>query len=418
LEERLTSAERQKGHKRIEYFLSLELCAEALDRFERELNDVVHTRDIKAFSAYQQLKKRWHSGRNGAHLTNGDKRVTGILNMLHVKVIEAALMKDGAAAVYREIDGNRLLSDEIFYGRLTANEIRLQLAAKYGPGVAGDSYAKEIRRTAKRLGVRLAKDKRGAKWKPPITQAENKVRRPVGRPRIRPEEIPTAYIENFSDDQGARDFQLVESDQFVESDQLVEASSFTEAYQFVVDDWARGGKAYQGQRAALGRFREDGLWDNYEARVGRELNNPVYLPPNPEGWWLPLSAEQRTRVPSCASFKALKRWMDNKRRASLPCLVGGFTRVKKLRRWLVTEGASDIKLFWNQWLTCGVKMPKAMLEILELKMESLHSGKRLARLVLIKTKSNTPLHEVQPHKESACCLDGSGGIALAIAQGA
>ena len=129
LEEVPSGPEQQKRYKQIEYFLNLELCAEALDRFERELDGVVHPRDIKALRAYQRLKKRWHNGRNGTPLTNGDKRVIGILNMLHVKVIEAALMKDGAAAVYREIDGNRLLSDEIFHGRLTANEIRLQLAA-------------------------------------------------------------------------------------------------------------------------------------------------------------------------------------------------------------------------------------------------------------------------------------------------
>jgi hypothetical protein len=64
-------------------------------------------------------------------------------------------------------------------------------------------------------------------------------------------------------------------------------------------------------------------------------------------------------------------------------------------------------------------MPKALpVGILELKMEFLHKGKRMARLVWIKTKNNTPLREVQPNKESAYPLGGFRGIPLTMVQSA
>jgi hypothetical protein len=285
LEEVPSSAEQPKRHKQIEYFLSLELYEEALERFERECDAVGHTRDIKAFRAYQRLKKRRHNGPDGVHLTNGDKRVIGLLDILHKKVIEAALMKDGVVGVYREIDGDRLLSDKIFQGRLTAGEIRSWLVAKHGPEVAGDKYAKEVRRCARKLEISLAEDRRGRKWKPPYpTKHKPKQSKPRGRPRIRPSirwsdvvllGVDTTPIE------AARARRLmcvggvdVEVESVLDKEKTTDYSLFEDA------DALRTGKTW-----TVKIYSNRSLWD-----VRHEVQkHPIsLLPPNPQNWRLPL----------------------------------------------------------------------------------------------------------------------------------
>ena len=54
-----------------------------------------------------------------------------------------------------------------------------------GVRVAGDKDAKEIRRVAKKLGIRLAEDERGRKLKWPYPPKEPK--QPLGRPRTKPD---------------------------------------------------------------------------------------------------------------------------------------------------------------------------------------------------------------------------------------
>jgi hypothetical protein len=75
------------------------------------------------------------------------------------------------------------LSDEAWAGRLTAREIQSRLV-----DAPGDRHAKEVRRLAKKLGIRLAKDQRGRKRKPYLPKREPKQpKRPRGRPRTKPE---------------------------------------------------------------------------------------------------------------------------------------------------------------------------------------------------------------------------------------
>jgi hypothetical protein len=332
------------------------------------------------------------------------------------EVIKVTWSKNGAAAGYWEVGagGNRPLSDESWQGRLTAKEIQSRLV-----DAPGDKDAKEVRRLLKKLGIRPAEDQRGRKWESPYLKKQ-KPKRPRGRPRTRSDVWSYTVC--------VPDLEKVESmlearrrgkplgdpldepslkDVFIDSDLLKVGRKD--------DDRATELFTQYGEQ----RFKPGTFLDKDEAHRSRLENKAVYLPPEPEGWWLPLTAEQRARVPYFASFQELKRWMDNKRRASLPCLVGSVARIKKLRRWLATKQASDSKLFWNQWLTRGVKMPKALpVGILELKMEFLHNAKRIRTLVWIKTKNNTPLREVQPNKESAYRLGGSRGIPLAMVQGA
>jgi len=347
----------------------------AVAQFESECDAVIRTKDTKAIQAFERVKKRWRddpSGK-GARLRAGDQRELEILNMHRDKVIKAARgTKDGIGVGYLEAvrGGHRLLSDDVWQERFTVKEMYSYLLATHGPRVAGDKDGKAIRRTLGSLGIRPAEDQLGRKWKPPFSKPKTKL--PVGRPRTNPDLEYRSDIEAFGvlpaidldkpltatglveegDPEVREAQQVVEGSEFTESDQLVESNRFNEAHQLFVPDWLKGGNANHAQRAAPKRFRENGLWDKYEARLSRELNK-VYLPPNPADWRLPLTAEQRARVPYFASFQELKRWMDNNRRAALPCLVGSFTRIKALKQWLRRKEASASLLFWSQWLSCS-----------------------------------------------------------------
>ena len=108
--------------------------------------------------------------------------------MLRDKKIKAECAKGGALAGYTEapFGGDRPLSDDEWQGRLTAREIHSHLAAAYGAGVAGDKDAKEVRRIARRLGIRLDEDQRGRKLMGPRPKNQE-LKRPRGRPREKPE---------------------------------------------------------------------------------------------------------------------------------------------------------------------------------------------------------------------------------------
>ena len=114
------------------------------------------------------MRKRWIA--NEAHLKDGNARELEMLNMLRAKVIKAKWTKGEASAGYWEAlrGGDRVLDDEEWQGRLTAREIHSHIATTRGLRVAGDKDAKEIRRLARKLPLRLAKDQRGRKWKWPL----------------------------------------------------------------------------------------------------------------------------------------------------------------------------------------------------------------------------------------------------------
>ena len=155
-----------------------------LARFKREYERVVRAGDAKGRRALQRLRKRWMA--DEAALKAGGHRKLETLNMLRKRVIEAKGAIDGVSGRYLEAvrGGDRPLSNEDWQGRLTAKQIHSHIVATRGVRVAGDKDAKEIRRLARKLKIRLAEDQRGRKRKPYM--AEHEPKRPLGRPRIKP----------------------------------------------------------------------------------------------------------------------------------------------------------------------------------------------------------------------------------------
>jgi hypothetical protein len=150
----------------------------AAAQFRRESDAVVRTGDVKARRALQRVKKRWNKKTLPG---DTDRRTPEILKMLRGKASDQVAAKDGANARYLEAarSGSRPLSDKAWQGLLTAREIQSRLV-----DAPGDRDAKEVRRLAKKLGIRLAKDQCGRKRKPYLRKKQPK--RPVGRPRIKP----------------------------------------------------------------------------------------------------------------------------------------------------------------------------------------------------------------------------------------
>jgi hypothetical protein len=146
--------------------------------------------DNQAQKALQRTQKRWDEITNGKPLKPSDARKFGILRALHDKKIKATSAIEGPAAGYLEAGtgGDRSLSDETWQGRLTARELHEHLKSTKGAAVAGDNEAKEIRRDAKKLRIRLAEDQCGRKWKGPFLKTQ-KANKPRGRPREKVELI-------------------------------------------------------------------------------------------------------------------------------------------------------------------------------------------------------------------------------------
>ena len=146
--------------------------------FKCEYKRVIRTGDAKACRALQRLRKRWIA--NEASLKAGDLRKLEMLNMLRDQVIKAKWTTGEATSGsgYWEAlrGGDRPLSDEAWQGRLTAREIHSRLA---DAGVLVDQELErgqlhEIRRLARKLGIRLAEDQRGRKRKPYLGKQEPK----------------------------------------------------------------------------------------------------------------------------------------------------------------------------------------------------------------------------------------------------
>jgi hypothetical protein len=172
-----------KAQKRYEAIVKVrsiyqELRPVVLAPYEREYAAVVRTGDSKARRALQRVRKRWNEKK--AFLGDSDRRTLEILKMLRDKASDEAAWKDGVTARYIEAarGGDRALSDEAWQGRLTAREIQSRLV-----DAPGDRYAKEVRRLARKLGIRLAEDQRGRKRKPYLAKQEPK--RPRGSPRTK-----------------------------------------------------------------------------------------------------------------------------------------------------------------------------------------------------------------------------------------
>jgi hypothetical protein len=164
--------------------IHLKLHGMAVGRFGWEYNAA----GADALKALPRVRQRWEAVNNGERPKEGDARELGSLQLLRDKKIKAEWAKGGATAGFWEAatGGDRPLSDEVWSGRLTVQEIRSHLEAAYGHGVAGGKEGKEIRRTLKTLGIRPAEDQRGRKWKGPCP-GKQKPQQPLGRPRKGPD---------------------------------------------------------------------------------------------------------------------------------------------------------------------------------------------------------------------------------------
>jgi hypothetical protein len=261
-----------------------ELRKIAVARFERERDNAKE--DTKANKALQRVRKRWEAIANGASLKDGRRRELGTLKILHDKVIKARWAIDGAASGYWEAaaGGDRLLSDEVWQGRLTAQELRLRLEATDGACVAGDREAKEIRRVLRKLGIRLAEDQRGRKWKSPYLKNQEP-KRPRGRPRTR--------SDVWSDTVCVRDLEKVES--MLEARRrgrpLGDAADEPALKDVFIDpDLLKVGRKDDDSATKLftqygeQRFKPGTFIDKHEARRSRRENKTKCLPPNPLDW--------------------------------------------------------------------------------------------------------------------------------------
>jgi hypothetical protein len=156
------------------------LCGVPIARFELKRDAARRTGNVKARRALQRARKRWNDTK--AFLGDGDRRTLEMLKMLSDEVRKAAWAKGGAKAGFIESarGGDRALSDETWQGLLTAREIQSLLV-----DAPGDRHAKEVRRLARKLGIRLAEDQRGRKRNPYLSKREPN--RPRGRPRAKPD---------------------------------------------------------------------------------------------------------------------------------------------------------------------------------------------------------------------------------------
>jgi hypothetical protein len=123
----------------------------AVARFKRERDAALRTGNVKAWRALPRVRKRWTD--NKKFLGDADRRTLEMLKMLNEEVKKAALAKGGAKAGLIEAarGGDRPLSDEAWQALLTAREIQSRLVDS-----PGDRHAKEVRRLARKLGIRLA----------------------------------------------------------------------------------------------------------------------------------------------------------------------------------------------------------------------------------------------------------------------
>jgi hypothetical protein len=154
-----------------------DLRREPAARFKRERDAALCAGNKGAFRALARVRKRWSTDEVG--LKNGKARQLEMLKMLRDTVKRAKWAKGGARGGYWEAlrGGDRALDDEEWQERLTNRKIHSHIAAARGVRVAGDKDAKEIRRLARKLGLRLAEDQRGRKRKPYLPKQPKIVKR-------------------------------------------------------------------------------------------------------------------------------------------------------------------------------------------------------------------------------------------------
>jgi hypothetical protein len=263
-------------------------------RFAREYENAVRSKDTEALRALQRVSKRWSANptAEGVPLSDGDQRTLGILKLLHNKVVKGIWAKDGAVSGYWEAaaGGDRLLPDEVWQGRLTAQELRLHLEATNGACVAADRDAKEIRRILRKLGIRPAEDQRGRKWKPPCP-AKQKPKKPRGRPRVKPSIRWSDVVLLGADTtpiEAAQARRLMCAGGFDVEIESVPDKEKTSEYSLFEDADALG----TGKTWTVKIYSNRELWV-----VKHEVQKyPIrLLPPNPQNWRLPL--------PACAEIR-------------------------------------------------------------------------------------------------------------------
>jgi hypothetical protein len=214
----------QKAHQAVILGVALyeEMFLYAAGKFGRELLAAERTKNTSALRALSRVQKRWKALSNGGRLKYGELRELGMLELLGGKKIRAEGAKGVAVAGYMEAasGGNRPLSDDEWQRRLTAREIHSHLEVTGGSRLAGDGDAKQIRRVAKRLGLQLAEDQRGRKWKEPAPTAvkqEPKKRR--GRPPTGASVKPV-FVKNPEQVEGAllKQPRVVKADSWVKTE--------------------------------------------------------------------------------------------------------------------------------------------------------------------------------------------------------
>jgi hypothetical protein len=177
---------------------------ETLAQFAGEFAREYAAADTIGRRAFRRVLKRWNAFANGARLTDSASRKLEILDFLHNKRTRAVLVKEGVEwqppkgaewqpteqeiSAYLETLADPLSNSE-WRERLTAREIHSRLVnADFLKDQKGKERAQlhEIRRIARKLGIRLAEDKRGRKRKQ-SHRVNKKPKRRCGRPRTRPE---------------------------------------------------------------------------------------------------------------------------------------------------------------------------------------------------------------------------------------
>jgi hypothetical protein len=161
---RKVEANNELQRKCISTFREIRLIAEA--RFAHESIAALRARNFDAFKALERASKRWTKPDNPP-----DYRTLEILKFLGDKASKRAWDEGGAAAGYLEAarGPDRKLSDA-GWPQLSARELHARLVSAKALLPPRHEYQRrdqmhEVRRLAKRLGIKLSPDRRGPKRK-------------------------------------------------------------------------------------------------------------------------------------------------------------------------------------------------------------------------------------------------------------
>lgn len=133
----------------------------AEDAFAKESLAAARGRDFAAFKALKPLWERW-----GQPNYQHDYRTLGLLELFRDEAVKQAWDRDGVGGGYSEVafGSDKLLSDEAHWPGFTAKELHEHLVARRAFS-GGEEQLHQVRRLAKKLGIRLSPDKRGPKLK-------------------------------------------------------------------------------------------------------------------------------------------------------------------------------------------------------------------------------------------------------------